>query len=389
MPAFFYLASFLAYVHWRQARRASHSTPGRSCSSSSRSSPSRTRSRWWRRSSATTSSSRGGRRVRSSRSSCPYVPFALMTAGYLWLRYVLFGQVAREGALNARALQDFRILLDRHLRHVVAGSLDAPARGRMARCWPRRRCLAGAAPRAKRRAVATSGATFSTSARSGGRLACCRSPLPAITRRGTCISRLSAGRSCSELPSTRRGAIAGHQRGSAASASGPRSSLLFYLVPLRSPFASGAERPPCRTRSCATCARPRCRCPAGHPHRRRRARAQLGVGAAVRRASAVQRTDLRCACVHRFATRAQLLHGAVVRGDTPDDSRLVRRRRPRFRHRDALGSRDRRSCRALDGRDVPQLAVLIRSLLDMRRPEELTTTCAACSMCLSRVKRRG
>jgi hypothetical protein len=57
----------------------------------------------------------------------PYVPFALMTAAYLWLRYVLFHEVAREGALNARALADFRILLDRHLRHVVGGSLDAPA----------------------------------------------------------------------------------------------------------------------------------------------------------------------------------------------------------------------------------------------------------------------
>jgi hypothetical protein len=57
----------------------------------------------------------------------PYVPFALMTAGYLWLRYVLFGQVAREGALNARGLEDFLILLGRHVRHVVGGDLNAPA----------------------------------------------------------------------------------------------------------------------------------------------------------------------------------------------------------------------------------------------------------------------
>jgi len=57
----------------------------------------------------------------------PYVPFALMTAAYLWLRYLLFGQVAREGALNARGLEDFRILLDRHIRHVVAGDMAAPA----------------------------------------------------------------------------------------------------------------------------------------------------------------------------------------------------------------------------------------------------------------------
>ena len=50
-----------------------------------------------------------------------------MTAAYLWLRYRLFGQVAREGSLNARGLEDFRILLGRHIRHVVAGDLNASA----------------------------------------------------------------------------------------------------------------------------------------------------------------------------------------------------------------------------------------------------------------------
>ena len=57
----------------------------------------------------------------------PYVPFAVMTAGYLWLRLLLFGQVAREGALNARGLEDFRILLGRHIRYVVAGDMIASA----------------------------------------------------------------------------------------------------------------------------------------------------------------------------------------------------------------------------------------------------------------------
>ena len=57
----------------------------------------------------------------------PYLPFGVMTAAYLWLRYVLFGQVAREGALTARGLEDFRFLLDRHFRHVIAGDFNAPA----------------------------------------------------------------------------------------------------------------------------------------------------------------------------------------------------------------------------------------------------------------------
>ncbi len=51
----------------------------------------------------------------------PYVPYAAMTLAYLWLRYALFGEVAREGALNARGLRDFLIIVARHVRWVVTG----------------------------------------------------------------------------------------------------------------------------------------------------------------------------------------------------------------------------------------------------------------------------
>jgi hypothetical protein len=54
----------------------------------------------------------------------PYVPFALLTLGYLWLRYRLFGEVAREGTLNARGLADFAVMVERHLAHVITGDLD-------------------------------------------------------------------------------------------------------------------------------------------------------------------------------------------------------------------------------------------------------------------------
>ena len=132
------------------------------------------------------------------RSCCPYVPFALMTAGYLWLRYLLFGQVAREGALNARALHDFR--------HPARPS--PPARRRR---QPRRACGASSGWRwrlivrrlarccaARRPAQSvTSSATALLRARLVGDRRRCRSRSPAITRRGTCISRRSAGRSCS------------------------------------------------------------------------------------------------------------------------------------------------------------------------------------------------
>jgi hypothetical protein len=59
----------------------------------------------------------------------PYVPFLLMTGGYLWLRYLLFGQAAREDALNARALEDFSIIADRHLKHVILGGVHGSREG--------------------------------------------------------------------------------------------------------------------------------------------------------------------------------------------------------------------------------------------------------------------
>ena len=228
-------------------------TSGRSCCSSSLSSPSRTPSPWWRRSQPTTSSSGAGRSGRSSAFVLPYVPFALMTAGYLWLRYLLFHEVAREGALNARALEDFRILLDRHLRHVVGGSLDAPA----VVVWLLL-ALVGAAWLLLRRAPAPKRglrrATCSTSGPYGGRLACCRSPWPDITRRGTCISQPSAGRSFSALsmtPPGRHRASPMWQRGVRIAAAARRCLLPCTARALRSRveqdrrrFAAGSERRP-------------------------------------------------------------------------------------------------------------------------------------------------
>jgi hypothetical protein len=61
-----------------------------------------------------------------ARFALPYVPVVLLTFGYLWLRYFLFGEVAREGALNAQALIVFAGMLERHVAHVVAGSPAAP-----------------------------------------------------------------------------------------------------------------------------------------------------------------------------------------------------------------------------------------------------------------------
>jgi hypothetical protein len=55
------------------------------------------------------------------------VPFTVMTAAYLYLRYALFGEVAREGTLNARGLHDFQTIVLRPIRHVVIGDMNGSA----------------------------------------------------------------------------------------------------------------------------------------------------------------------------------------------------------------------------------------------------------------------
>ena len=123
MPAFFYLATFLAYVLWRQ--RASTG--------------------WYlgslvlffvalftKQNTITMVGTLAAYDVIVGRRPLlppvafirPYVPFATMTAAYLYLRYALFGEVAREGTLNARGFQDFQVIVARHIRHAVLGDMN-------------------------------------------------------------------------------------------------------------------------------------------------------------------------------------------------------------------------------------------------------------------------
>jgi hypothetical protein len=53
----------------------------------------------------------------------PYVPFAVLTFGYLALRYSLFGEVARESQLTASGLEYFGTLVVRHLRRTIVGDV--------------------------------------------------------------------------------------------------------------------------------------------------------------------------------------------------------------------------------------------------------------------------
>jgi hypothetical protein len=125
MPAFFYLASFLAYVSYRAGRSS--------------------RAYLWslllffvalftKQNTITMVATLAGYDVIVERRPIapllrfvrPYVPYAVMTAGYLWLRYLLFGQVARESTLDARGLHDFSVIHGLQFRHVIGGDMHAP-----------------------------------------------------------------------------------------------------------------------------------------------------------------------------------------------------------------------------------------------------------------------
>lgn len=121
LPAFFYVASFLAYVRWR----AGHGTRFYGWSLV-----------WcfvalFSKQTAITLGPAlvlydlivGRHRVEVTwRWLRPYVPFAALTLGYLALRYVLFGEVAREGTLTATRFYVFLQDATNHLLRIVFGA---------------------------------------------------------------------------------------------------------------------------------------------------------------------------------------------------------------------------------------------------------------------------
>lgn len=147
LPACFYLAAFLSFVRWRAG--------------------SRTRDYWWAvawcflalfskqntvtlapalvlfdlvcghpwRGRATTEAAAAGGATAAWRTvsaiAAPYLPFAVLTAGYLALRYWLFGEVARESMLTAEHLRVFATDLGVHLRRLVFGESGVAMSG-----WP-------------------------------------------------------------------------------------------------------------------------------------------------------------------------------------------------------------------------------------------------------------
>ena len=118
MPAFFYLAAFYLYCRWRAAgRSALYLWSVGACFVALFS----------KQNTITLPAALvaydvvlGRRPVRLSWAWLrPYVPFILLTAGYLLLRYAVFGQVARESMLTRWRLDLFLQDLSTHLRRMV------------------------------------------------------------------------------------------------------------------------------------------------------------------------------------------------------------------------------------------------------------------------------
>jgi hypothetical protein len=126
LPALFYLASFLAYARWRGSGSARSSLYVASLALFFA-------ALFTKQNTITMVGTIGAYDVLVRRIPLrppgafikPYVPFVAMTLGYLWLRYELFGQMAREGSLGAGALTNFAALVQHHLKHVVLGSPGA------------------------------------------------------------------------------------------------------------------------------------------------------------------------------------------------------------------------------------------------------------------------
>jgi hypothetical protein len=65
----------------------------------------------------------------------PYMPFIVLTVAYLALRYVLFGEVARESMLTARQLQVFAADLAVHLKRMAYGEPGVATAGPRLILW--------------------------------------------------------------------------------------------------------------------------------------------------------------------------------------------------------------------------------------------------------------
>ena len=128
MPALFYVAAFLAYARWRENGGTGSRLYLGSLALFFAALFTKQTTITMVATLVAWDTLLAGRPMRISWSwARPYVPYVLMTAAYLWLRYALFGQVAREGQLNSEGIRYFFVLVERHLARVVTGDAGAHA----------------------------------------------------------------------------------------------------------------------------------------------------------------------------------------------------------------------------------------------------------------------
>ena len=131
MPAFFYLASFLAWIRWREGAGRSAYVWSLALFFVALFTKQNTITMV-----ATLAAydillaprTPSGTRVFSGgvlrATVVAYLPFVALTVAYLALRYILFGAIARENQLDARSADFVLLLLTRHLHRLVLGSLE-------------------------------------------------------------------------------------------------------------------------------------------------------------------------------------------------------------------------------------------------------------------------
>ena len=127
-----------------------------------------------------------------------YLPFVLLTAAYLALRLVLFGQVVRESTLNAEGARYFGQLFQHHLANVIVGRVPASLAA-----WAAVIACAAAAVMLLRRLPPESGRRAwrcsSSSGRSGGSSGSRPRRSPVTNPPATCTWRPRAGHSSSGI----------------------------------------------------------------------------------------------------------------------------------------------------------------------------------------------
>jgi hypothetical protein len=131
LPALFYLASFLAYAEWRTVGSHARSRYVISVALFFAALFSKENTITMLATLVLYDSLVARRDARPSwmtaRAYFPYVPYLLLTVGFLLLRYTLFGDLVRESELQPGAFASFGDRVGRHVQRIVLGGLGAGA----------------------------------------------------------------------------------------------------------------------------------------------------------------------------------------------------------------------------------------------------------------------